>query len=94
MYSIILDLQDGRNWDAEQDTFYPLSLRLINNLVNNKDVNGDYPVTIDLSHPGVERQKNRLQTLFPVEEEENQEPPAERIVDDRTKELNNIAKDL
>lgn len=93
VYSIILDLHDGRNWDAEQDTFYPLSLRLINNLAN-KDINDDHPVTIDLSHPGVERQKNRLQTLFPIEEEEDQEPPAERITDDRTKDLNDIAKNL
>lgn len=92
VYSVILDLHDGRDWDAEQDTFYPLSLRLINNLAN-KDINEDHPVTIDLSHPGVERQKNRLQTLFPIEEED-QEPPAERITDDRIKGLNNIAKNL
>ncbi|WP_276273571.1 hypothetical protein [Haloarcula litorea] len=94
VYSIILDLHDGRTWDAEQDSFYPLSLRLIDNISDNKDINGDYPVTVDLSHPGVKRQKNRLQTLFPVEEEEDQEPPAERITDDRTKELNDIAKNL
>jgi hypothetical protein len=94
VYSIILDLHDGRNWDAEQDTFYPLSLRLIKNLVDNKDINEDHPVTIDLSHPGVKYQKNRLQTLFPIEQEEGQEPPAERITDDRIKELNDIAKDL
>jgi hypothetical protein len=93
VYSIILDLHDGRNWDAEQDAFYPLSLRLINNLAN-EDINGDHPVTIDLSNPGVERQKNRLQTLFPIEEEEDQEPPAEQIIDDRTKELIDIAKNL
>jgi hypothetical protein len=93
VYSIILDLHDGSNWDAELDTFYPLPLRLINNLAN-KDINEDHPVTIDLSHPGVERQKNRLQTLFPIEEEEDQEPPAERITDNRTKELNDIAKNL
>jgi hypothetical protein len=93
VYSIILDLRDDRNWDAEWDTFYPLPLRLINNLAD-EDINGDHPVTIDLSHPSVERQKNRLQTLFPVEEERDQEPPAERITDDRVKKLNDIAKNL
>ena len=51
-------------------------------------------MTIDLSNPGVERQKNRLQTLFPIEEEEDQDPPAEQIIDDRTKELIDIAKNL
>ena len=93
VYSIILDLHDGRTWNAEQDTFYPLSLRLIDNLAN-KDINEDHPITIDLVHPGVKRQKNRLQTLFPVEEEEEQRPPAERITDEQTKKLNDIAKGL
>jgi len=93
VFSIILDLHDGRNWDAEQDTFYPLSLRSISDL-SDKDINKDYPVTINLSHRGVERQKNRLQTLFPIEEEKHQEPPAERITDAQTKELNGIVKNL
>lgn len=93
VFSIILDLHDGGKWDAEQDAFYPLSLRLITNLAK-EDINEDHPITIDLSHPGVDRQKNRLQTLFPIEEEDNQEPPAERITDDRTKGLNDIAKNL
>lgn len=93
VYSIILDLHDGRTWDAERNSFYPLSLRLIDDLAN-KDINEDHPVTINLSHPGVERQKNRLQTLFPIEEEEEQDPPADRITDDRTQELNDIAKNL
>jgi len=94
VYFIILDLHDGRTWDAEQDSFYPLSLKLIDTISDNKDINGDYPVTIDLSHPGVKRQKNRLQTLFPIEKEKDQEPPAERITDDRRKEPNDIVKNL
>lgn len=93
VYSIILDLHDGRNWDAEQDAFYLLSLRLINDLAN-KDTNDDHSVTTDLPHPDVERQKNRLQPLFPTEEGVDQQPPAERIINNRIKELNEIAKHL
>lgn len=92
--SIILDLHDGRKWDAEQDAFYPLPLRLISNLKDREDINGDHPITIDLSHDGVDRHKNRLQTLFPIEEEEEEGQEPIQIDDNKIERLNRIAKDL
>lgn len=69
VYSIILDLHQERSWDPDRDSFYPLTLKLIEDQVN-RDINDDYPIRIDLSHPGVALQKDRPQRLFPIGEEE------------------------
>lgn len=90
VYSIILDLHAPDTWNS-LDSFYPLTLRLIRDLAT-EDINGDHPVTINLSDPRVKCWENSIERLFPSEG--GVKPPADRINDDHTQKLNDIAKGL
>lgn len=90
VYLIVFNLHRPNTWSS-RDSFYPLTLSLIKDLAN-EDVNGDYPVTINLSDPRIKQWENSIDRLFPDNEEVKS--PAERINDDQTQRLNNIARGL
>ena len=96
VFSIILDLHDAQVWDPKKDSFYPLTLRQIKRRAGEPDVNGDHPVTINLSDRGVKLHKNNLQRLFPLEDKEESDSriPADKIANECTQRLNNIVKDM
>jgi hypothetical protein len=94
VFSIILDLHEPHVWDPKIDSFYPLTLKQIKNRASGPDVNGDYPVTINLADRGVELQKDNLQRLFPFEDGKKQDnkTPADKITNEQTRRLNNLIK--
>lgn len=91
VYSIVLDAHSSTEWDPTRDSFYPLTLNYLKEK-STQDVNGDFPVTINLSDDKVKPWKNSIQRLFPTDED--YVPAGERITDEKTQTLNEIAKNL
>lgn len=67
LYSIVLDLHDKQTWDPDRDDFYPLTVSYLRRR-SNEDINGDYPIGLDLTEPALRRRRSNLDRLFPVDE--------------------------
>jgi hypothetical protein len=94
VFSIILDLHSRRAWNPGIDDFYPLSLILIETLEKESRTTTN-TLALDLDDKRIQKQKNNLQALFPVDGEvETIEAPANRIEDDRIGRLNKLANEL
>ena len=68
VYSIVLDVHSKWTWDPGRDDFYPLTTRYLRRQ-SSEDINGDYPVRLDLTDPSLKHRRNDLDRLFPDDEQ-------------------------
>lgn len=62
-YSVVLDLHSATEFDPDIDDFYPMPLVYYQTRTN-EDKNGDYPISIYLGKPRLERCRNSVDVLF------------------------------
>ena len=67
LYSVVLDVHSKRTWNPDRDDFYPLSVSYLRRQ-SNEDINGDYPIRLDLTDPYFQSRRNDLDRLFPVKQ--------------------------
>jgi len=95
-YSVVLDLHSDTQFDPDVDDFYPLPL-VYYRTKTNEDKNGDYPISIHLDKPRMERCRNSVEVLFPLAGDEGIGADPKDIRDqmsDKTRDLNNIFRNL
>ncbi len=86
VHSIILDVHNTWTWDPDRDDFYPLTTRYLRRQ-SSEDVNGDYPVRLDLTGPSLRHRRNDLNRLFPNDEQSGNDGLDPHNSDDPTDDL-------
>ncbi|OVE82982.1 hypothetical protein B2G88_18535 [Natronolimnobius baerhuensis] len=95
-YSVVLDLHSATEFDPDIDDFYPMPLVYYQTRTN-EDKNGDYPISIYLGKPRLERCRNSVDVLFPSEGDEGtgfDQGDVRDQMSDKTRDLNQIFRDI